>query len=366
MKEKFYPKLFFSVLFIAILFLAFLITKPFLIALLTGAIIAYLAHPMYLKIKKYIKNEDAAAFLCSILTILIITIPLFIILGLASKEAYSTYSLISQNNRIEQKNLGANFMEIMCKDEEWLGCKGLRSFVGFLPNNDLDYFIRSSVEKVTGFVYDSIASFIAGIPALLLNFFIIIFVIYYLLKDGETTVKRIKNLLPLKESHKGEVLQKFHDVTYAVFYGNLSVAAIQGILGAVGFFVLGVKSPVLWGFVMIVFALVPYFGTALIWLPAALNLIFFGYLQNDSSYTWKGIILIIYGIVVISSIDNILKPRIIWDHAQVHPILVLLGVLGGLNLFGIVGLLFGPLLLALLMTFIEIYEQEKSEMGRYF
>jgi len=152
-------------------------------------------------------------------------------------------------------------------------------------------------------------------------------------------------------------------VTFAVFYGNIFVAIIQGILGGVGFFVLGVESPVLWGFVMILFALIPYFGTAIIWLPAALNLLFKGYLENDASYTARGIILIVYGILVISSIDNILKPRLIGSKAQVHPVLVLLGVLGGLSLFGFIGLILGPVMLALLMTFVDIYEEEKAELG---
>ena len=117
---------------------------------------------------------------------------------------------------------------------------------------------------------------------------------------------------------------------------------------------------------MVIFALIPYFGTAIIWLPAALNFIFIGYLQNDNSSTIRGIVLIIYGIFVISSIDNILKPKMIGAKAKVHPILVLLGVLGGLSLFGFIGLILGPIMLALLMTFVDIYEEEKAELEKYF
>ena len=162
------------------------------------------------------------------------------------------------------------------------------------------------------------------------------------------------------------MLDKFSEVTSAVLYGNISTALMQGILGGLGFWIIGMSSPILWGFVMMLFALVPYFGTAIVWLPAALNLIFIGYLQNDNSSTIRGIILVAYGILVISSIDNILKPRLIGAKGKVHPVLVLLGVLGGLSLFGFIGLILGPVMLALLMTFVGIYEEEKAELEKYF
>ena len=340
--------------------LAFYITKPFLPALITGAIIAYLSYPLYEKILRHIKNKNLASLVVTIFIILLFTVPSIIVLGLVSKEAYSTYTTLNQHN------LGTNFLRIICKDEDWLACKTTKSFIGFLPEDDLDYYLQASIKNITGFIIENVSKFLATIPSFLLNFFVMIFVIYYLLKDGESIGKRIKNILPLKELHKQNVLDRFHDITYAVFYGNISIAILQGIFGGMGFLILGIPSPILWGFVMMLFALIPYFGTAIVWLPAALNLIFIGYLQNDSSATIRGVILIIYGIFVISSIDNFLKPKLIGLKAKVHPILVLLGVLGGLNLFGFIGLILGPVMLALLMTFVDIYEEEKAELEKYF
>ena len=344
----------------AILLLAFYITRPFLPALITGAIIAYLSYPLYEKILRHIKNKNLASLVVTIFIILLFTVPSIIVLGLVSKEAYSTYTTLSQHN------LGTNFLKIACKDESYLSCKAIKSFVDFLPENDLDYYLQATIKKIAEFILENVSVFLASIPSFLLNLFVMIFVIYYLLKDGEFIGKRIKNILPLKELHKQNVLDRFHDITYAVFYGNISIAILQGIFGGMGFLILGIPSPILWGFVMMLFALIPYFGTAIVWLPAALNLIFIGYLQNDSSATIRGVILIIYGIFVISSIDNFLKPKLIGLKAKVHPILVLLGVLGGLNLFGFIGLILGPVMLALLMTFVDIYEEEKAELEKYF
>ena len=108
-------------------------------------------------------------------------------------------------------------------------------------------------------------------------------------------------------------------------------------------------------------ALIPFAGTAIIWLPAALNLMFMGYIENSNSPVIRGALLLLYGIFVLSFIDHFLKPKLIGDKAEVHPILVLVGVLGGLNIFGPVGLILGPIILALLITFIDIYAEEQRK-----
>ena len=359
-KSRIYSRIFFFALFLAILLLAFYIAKPFLPALITGALIAYLSYPLYEKTLRYIKYKNLASFIVAVFIVLLFIVPTVIVLGLVSKEAYDTYTTLNQHN------LGTNFLKIACRDESWLSCKTIKSFVGFLPEKDLDYYLQVTIEKITSFIINNVSEFLASILSILLNFFVMIFVVYYLLKDGEVISRRIKNILPLKESHRQHVLDSFHKITYATFYGNIFVAIIQGVLGGIGFLVLGISSPVLWGIVMVLFALMPYFGTAVVWLPAALNLIFIGYLQNDNSATVRGIILIIYGVLVISSIDNFLRPKLIGIKAKVHPVLVLLGVLGGLNLFGFMGLILGPVILALLMTFVDIYEEEKAELEKYF
>ena len=347
-------------MFLAIILLAFYIARPFLPAIFTGGILAYLSYPLYAKTLKYIKNRNASALIISILIILLITIPFLIVLGLISKEAYSTYTSLSQ------QNLGTNFMSIMCKNEDWVSCRSLKSLVQFLPEDNLDYYLQATIEKITGFIISNASKFLASVPSVLLNLFVMVFVVFYFLRDGSALGARIKNILPLNEPHKREVLDKFHHVVYGVFYGNITIAIVQGILGIIGFSLLGVPSPILWGFVMMLFALVPHFGSAIIWLPAALNLIFIGYLQNDSSLIIRGTILIAYGVLVISTIDNILKPKLIGSKAKIHPILVLIGVLGGLSLFGFIGFILGPLMLALLVTFIDIYEKEKAELEKYF
>ncbi|MBI4452274.1 AI-2E family transporter [Candidatus Woesearchaeota archaeon] len=370
-KQRIYSRVFFFLLLIAAIILAYYMTRPFLPAIITGSIIAYLSYPFYRKTLKYIKNRNFAAFLFSTLIVLLFTVPFMIVVGMVSTEAYYTYTTLNQ------QNLGSNLVRTACKQEEWLLCKTVKAVSEVLPESEgvktfespeakLDYYLRVTIKRIVEFIIINFSRYVSSIPSFLLNFFIMIFIVYYLLKDGEFVAERLANIVPLDKAGKQRVIQRFHDITFGAFYGNVLVAIIQGVVGAIGFVVFGVPSPILWGFVMMFFALIPYFGTGVIWVPASLNLLFLGYLQNDSYYTINGIALLAYGILIISSIDNFLKPRLIGTKAKVHPVLVLLGVLGGLNLFGFIGLILGPVMLALLMTFIELYEKEKNEIDNHF
>ena len=339
----------------AILLLAFYIAKPFLPALLTGAFIAYLSYPLYEKTQLYIKNKSWAAFIVTIFIVLIFTVPFIFVMSLAFKEAqYYTVYLTTNENHI-----GTNFLKIVCKDEQWALCKATRSVLGLLPRNDPDYYIDAVVQKISAFVIENVQTFITSLLSIIFDFFIMVFVVYYLFKDGHSIYLRVKQILPVKDSHKEHILNRFRDITSGVFYGNILTSAIQGILGSLGFLLLGIPSPFLWGLVMGLFAFVPYIGTAIVWLPAALNLIFTGYIENNNLPVINGVILLAYGIFVLSVIDHFLKPKLIGDRAEIHPILVLIGVLGGLNLFGLIGLILGPVILALVVTFVDIYEEEK-------
>src|SRR3989344_2127892 len=348
--KELYSKAFFLLILIGIIVIGFLIVRPFIGAIISGAILAYLFYPVYRRIGNFIKNENARAFLVSLLLIFIVTIPGMIALSLLAKEAFQTYSTIGQYR------LGSNFLEFICSNGDNMLCGWTKSFLSFLPASDLNVYMQSVIEKITSGIIQSLSRMLAAIPSLVLNIVIILFVVYYLLKDGKKMTEKLSELLPLSKSQKEHVFKRFEQITYGVFMGNLAVALIQGVAGGIGFMIFGVSSPILWGFVMALFALIPYFGTAIVWLPAALNLILIGNLTANNSMTMKGILLIIYGLLVISSVDNIVKPKIIGSKADIHPLLVLLGVFGGLNLFGVMGFIIGPIMLALLLVLINIYK----------
>jgi predicted PurR-regulated permease PerM len=159
-------------------------------------------------------------------------------------------------------------------------------------------------------------------------------------------------------------MNSFAEITSATIYGQIMLSLVQGALGGLGFLIFGVSSPILWGLVMAIFAFLPVIGTAFIWVPAGLILLVNGLLSHSNSLLWRGIGLLLYGALIVSTVDNLLRPRIVGRKAHMHPVLVLLGVLGGLQAFGFLGFVIGPLILALLMTFVRIYEREKHEITR--
>ena len=342
--------------------LAFYLAKPFLPVIITSAVIAYLSYPLYEKTQKYVRSKSWAAFIVTIFIMLVFTVPTVFVVGLAFQEAQYYTSFLEKNS----DHIGTNFLKVVCRNEQWMMCKATRSALGMLPRNDPDYYIEASVEKISNFIIVNVDKLVSSALTVVFNFFIMIFLIYYFFKDGALIYGKAKELLPVKDSHKERIFNRFKEITMSVFYGNISISIIQGILGSLAFLALGIPSPFLWGMIMALFAFIPYIGTAIVWLPASLNLIFMAYIDNSDATFMKGILLLIFGLFVLSVIDHLIKPKIIGDNAKVHPILVLIGVLGGLHLFGFIGLILGPAMLALLVTFAEIYEEEKPDIKKYF
>ena len=334
--------------------LSFLVIKPFLTAILVSLVLAYIFHPIYRILNKKIKNKNIAAFIVTILIVLLIIAPSFFILNTVSREAYFLYL-----NSKQTLFTGDVFSSGCSGEITSLKCTITDYFKGLFSDPQTKFYIDDTIKKATEFFVGSISGFLFSIPARVLNFFIILFVTFFFFRDGDLLVKKIEKLLPLKEGHKKRVFARFNNVAFAVIYGSILVAIIQGSLGGIGFFAVGIKSPLVWAVIMMMFALVPYVGSTVIWLPAALILVISGYVESDSFIMLKGILLIVYGTFIIGLADNFLKPKIIGDRANVHPVLVLLGVLGGLKFFGFIGILVGPVLLALLISFVEVYEEEK-------
>jgi predicted PurR-regulated permease PerM len=295
-----------------------------------------------------------SAFLVSLLIILILILPLFLVLNTLTREAYVSYITS------KQKILSVGDMLKDCPAENAM-CN-LISFVGdFLDEPKVKYHLQNTVEKVTSYIIDSASELVFSIPKFVLNFFVMIFVIFYLFKDGKKIIKHIKKLLPLRDIYKRHLFEKFGKVTYAIVYGYIVVAILQGILGGIGFFLFGVNSPLIWAIIMAFAALVPFVGTGLVWFPPALIKLINGILAGDAMITFGGALFIMYGLVIISGIDNVVRPKIIGDKAKVHPALILVGVLGGISLLGVVGLVVGPIILALFITFLKAYERDKSK-----
>ena len=353
MDSEIYRKIVFTFIFIILILVSFLIIKPFLTAVLTGIIFSYIFYPVYLRINKKIPNKNFSSLITSALVIVIITLPLFFMLNTISKEARTIY-IFSR-----QKMISESFIT-ECQPADKSLCI-INNYISEKADDpQLRYYFDTTVKEATTKITDTISNILFSIPIFILHLFIVLFVMFFLFKDGKIFVDKIERILPLKGKYRNHVFKKLNDMAYAVVYGSIIIAIIQGTLGGIGFLIFGLPSPLLWGLIMIFTALIPYIGSSVIWFPASLILLFNGYVNMETTLVIKGILLMLYGIFVVGTIDNILKPKIIGNKGGLHPVLVLLGVVGGLNFLGFVGIIVGPIILAMLVTFIKIYEEEKK------
>lgn len=166
-------------------------------------------------------------------------------------------------------------------------------------------------------------------------------------------------LSPLKNEHERLLAEKFISISRATIKGTLVVGAIQGLLGGLAFWIVGVPSPAIWGLLMILFSIIPLVGSALVWLPAAIILLLMG-------QVWQGIFLLVVGFGVISLVDNILRPKLVGKDTQMHPLMIFFATLGGISLFGLPGFIIGPIVVSLFLALGEIYSIEfKSQLAEY-
>lgn len=352
-KKEDYSKYFFILFVILMVGLVFLVIKPFISPILASIFLSYIFYPFYNWIKKKIKNKNISALIVSSIIILLLLVPLFFIINTITREAYINY-ITSKQKLLKIGELFKN-----C-DPKNPFC-GFINYIGdFLEQPKVQYPLHNTIEKVTSYVIDNASNLVFSIPKFVLNFFVMIFTMFYLLKDGPVILNNIKKVLPLRDIYKRHLFEKFGEVTFAIIYGYVIVAIIQGILGGIGFFIFGVPSPLIWSIVMVFAALIPFIGTAIIWFPSALFKLFTGISAGNIGETIGGLLFILYGLIIISSVDNVIRPKIIGDKAKVHPVLILIGVLGGLYLLGSVGIVAGPLILALFVTFIKAYEKDTS------
>jgi predicted PurR-regulated permease PerM len=324
--------MFFAGLFAVIAIFAVIILWPFLTYIVLAGILTYSLFPVYLFLLGRIRRRELASALCIVVTLVLMVLPAIFLLSELAKQLSGAYATLKLQSIQGVLDYGARMT-------------GYRIEV-----QQLQDILNSGLEQIRAWILGLAPNILGSIGDLLLGLFIMFFVMYYGLMDGEKFVARIRELLPLEPSLKESLFYELRTITQAVLYGQVMTALVQGALGAIGLLIFGVPNWLFWGAIMIVIAFLPLIGTPIIWGPAAISLILEG-------HTARGIGLLIFGAALVMNIDNFLRPRLMSGRTKVHPVLIMIGVLGGLKVVGFVGLLVGPLILALLVAFIRFYEE---------
>lgn len=335
---------FFFSIFGLTLILGFFIFKPYLNILVLAGMFAIIFYPMYQKLLKKFggKREGTAAVLTVIFVAIIFGTPLGILGARVVSEAGALYGRLGNAAGTDQPVFGT--IEVSSNP---LIRKAQERFNGFLTevSDDLDTY----AQRTGRWLVDHAGPFFQGVAQFTLALFLWFLAVYYFLKEGH----RIKDLLvrfsPLSDRYDMEIVNRVITSVKSVIGGSLIVAMLQGILAGIGFAVFGIPTPAIWGLVAVFAALIPTIGTALVTLPAVAFLVLTG-------HSFAAIGLLVWAVLLVGAIDNIVRPLLLERGVKVHPLTILLSVLGGLAFFGPVGFLTGPVIVSLLSEFLNIYQ----------
>ncbi|HII71732.1 TPA: AI-2E family transporter [Candidatus Woesearchaeota archaeon] len=347
----------FVLFFIAITAASAFIVKPFFTVIVVSAILAYVLHPAYEGFRMMLKRKGFAAGAVVFLLFLLVLFPMILIVSTVTKESIGAYQYVKDQ-------VSESGMTGYCKEPTRFGC-GVYEYVAQQSEKygiDIRSHMKEGALMLAAGLVKKASDLVLNLPTIFLQFFFILFMTYYFLKQGDEWLQAIKDALPLDKQVSENIVSKFNDVMHATLYGAVVMAIIQGTVAAIGYFLLGAPSPILFGFLTTIAVFVPFVGGALVWLPLSFYMLIDAVTIGSTVLVYKAIGLFLFGMFVISMIDNILKPKIIGDRAKMHPLLILLGVFGGLAVFGIIGILIGPLILAMFMTSLKLYEQQKHNI----
>ena len=332
---------FLFVALLAVVTVAFLwIIKTFAYPIFWAAIIAGMFYPIYKFFNKKLKVPNLSTAITMMIVLVIIVVPLILIGTLVVSQSIDMYNSLSQNT--------GNIKTGINTAVEWIRNNPLTAQLN-IDQSAITQKFTELAQTLTSFLLNSAKNFTQNSVVFLIMLFITFYSLFFFIRDGEKLLKKLMHLCPLGDEQEKMLYNKFTSTTRATIKGSLIIGLIQGTLGGLMFWVAGINGAIIWGLLMVLLASVPGIGPYFVWVPAAIVMIILG-------HTWTGIGMILFGALVIGTIDNILRPMLVGKDSQMHPLLVLLSTLGGIAVFGISGFIIGPIIASLMLAFWEMYE----------
>jgi len=344
-----------NIFLIFILFLTFLsiyllyqVLHPFLSSIIWAILLAMVFYPLFQKLRRLLKKREVlSAIIMTLLVLIVIVLPFSLLMASLAGEVINIYHQVEE--MIKTGQLQAYLERVKEIPIFTRILAGLGQHIDVSQIDPLPLLLKN-LNQISTFIFNQTTTLLKGFSTFIAGFFFTLLSLYYLFKDGGRFFKNFKGIIPLPSKEKELLIQRFKDMIQATIYGGILIAIIQGILGGLSFWVLGLPSPIFWGTAMALLSFIPIGGTALIWAPAGIILLIGGNIL-------KGFILLGLGVFVISMVDNLLRPFFISAKTKIHPLLLFFAVLGGIQAFGLIGLVAGPLIATLFLTMVEIYTQ---------
>ncbi|MDD5191500.1 MAG: AI-2E family transporter [Candidatus Nanoarchaeia archaeon] len=314
--------------------LTLFVLKPVIFSVIWGALLAYIFYPVYKWVLKIIKNENISAFSVCFILFLIILIPIVLIINSLIDQVIELYLVLQNINLL-------NIFE-----------KAIPSIFSSELSQTLLSSINSLIPKILSYFITKFSDFVLNLPLILLQLFVVIFVFFFGLKDGKKAVEYIQSSSPFTREISNKFFKQFKDITNSVLIGQVVVGILQGIAAGVGYYLFGVPNVMLLTLLTVLVSIIPLIGPWLVWVPADLYLF-------SSGETGAGIGLLIYGTLFVSLLDNLLRPLIVSKRTEINSAIVVVGMIGGLLMFGILGIIIGPLILGYILLIIDLYKEKK-------
>jgi predicted PurR-regulated permease PerM len=324
---------------------ALLIAWPFLRSIAAAIIVAVIFYPLYRKVLKWIGNRPSLASLITTLgLVFLFLIPVTLVLLKATSEAATMAQRLARMSA-EQGGFAQFATALLARPLAFLG-----RFVD-ISQIDIRTIVTSNLQKASVLALSSGAAILGNIARLIAHFFLMLIVVFFLFRDGPAWADAAGSMMPLSPAQTDRLFRNITDTIIGNVYGIVSVGVVQGLLTGIAVAITGLPSPLLLGLAAFFASIIPVVGAALVWVPAGLYLIFTGAL-------WKGIFVLAWGSVVISTADNIVRPWVVSGKVELHPLVLLFFILGGVEVFGFLGLFLGPVIASVLSAVFKLLREE--------
>jgi predicted PurR-regulated permease PerM len=341
--------IFLTIAAILAFYFCYLIARPFLQPIVAASILATLFHPLFRRLKRNFGNANWAATLSLIIVIVAFVGPAIILGMFLEKEIVGAYQWLKQNTAA-QNGWPAALSDWIDAAASWVGFH-----TGVSPEA-LRRTVLTRIDAASGAMVKKTADILSGIGAGIVSLVIMLVAFFFLLREGRRIVRGAAGLLPLSESEIEGLIEKIDAAIQANVVGVLAVAAAQGSLLGMALWFLGISSPILWGMIAAICSVVPLVGSSLVWVPATIYLLLTG--------SWiKGLILLGWSAGVVSLADNFIRPWILSGRVNLSPLVLFFALLGGVEVFGPLGIFLGPLIVSLAVTFGSMFFNELRTQG---
>jgi len=333
MDDTYFKKNITTIILILLIVLSFFLLKPILLSIIVGFILAFIFTPVYNWFYKIIKSKNISSFLICFLLILLIVLPLWFLTPVLIDQSIKIYVASQQMDFITPLK---NIFPSLFTSEEF--------------SAEIGSVIYSFITRITNSLMNYFSQLILNFPNLFLQFLVVFFTFFFVLKDKEEVISYIQSLSPFSKDVEKKLFKSSKEITSSVIYGQVIVGVIQGLFAGLGFFIFGVPNALLLTLFAALAGIFPIIGPFVVWVPVAIYLVVAG-----NSFSALGVTL--FGLFS-STIDNFLRPIFVSKRTRMHPALILIGMIGGFFLFGILGFILGPLIIAYLVIVLEIYRNK--------